>query len=436
MQPFIVCGLLTVLLVNPLLARPCAAAEPTQHDKLRAQLQSDDDSQRVAAAQAIAGLGTAAHPFLAELQFALRDKNPNVRWYAAEAIGQLPKRGLVAIPDLIKQLSDVEVTREAQEVWIASGRALSSIGSPAIPALIECLRDVESPRYYAAAATIATMTTDVSAAAPVLISQLSKTSGQSKWVSLMVLVKTGDAAKPAIPELIKATHDMDFHIQTAACDVLGALGASARPAVPRLVQLLSHRITSVRGHAAYGLGEIGPVPDQDVVGHLLLGASDKHDFVREKALQALARIGKQAVSTLPTLQKHLRNVEYANRVHAAYAVWRISGHNQEPLQILLQLASERDSDLEAIMMIGRLGPAAGAAVPTMIEYLGSDDPDIRLESAQTLGQIGAAAQPALTELNRLSTKDADSEVREQAAAAVKSINNPTPKDSAKPDGPR
>ena len=434
MRPIIVCGLMTVLLV-PIPARSGRAAEPLQLDALRSQLKSDDAAQRGEAARSIARAGAAAHPLLNELRAALTDKNPNVRWYAAEAIGHFPKKAVPAIPNLIQRLEDVEIMQEGQEVWIASSRALAAIGSPAIPALIECLRDAKSSRYYAAGAALATMESDISSAASMLIEQLPQTSGQEKWINLVALEKTGQRAKPAIPELIKATHDTDFHIQTAACDVLAGLGTSARPAVPRLVQLLKHRITSVRGHAAYGLGMIGPVPDHDVVGQLLATTSDKHDFAREKSLLALARIGKQASSALPGLQKHMRNVDYRNRVYAAHAVWGISGNNQEPLQILLQLSTEPDSDLEAIMMIGKMGPAAGAAVPTLIKYLKSKDPDIRLETVQSLGQMGSAAQPALTQLKQLQAQDSDPEVRAQAAIAIQSISRPAPKDASKSQTP-
>lgn len=434
MQAIIVSGLLAVALANPLLATPPADSQSAKLDTLRTQLQSDKSAERIAAASSLARLGAAAHPAIAELRVALRDKDATVRWHAAEAIGQLGDKGVPAIPDLVKQLNETDVTQEGREVWIAFSKALASLGSPAIPALIECLRDAKAHRFYAAAAAIATMSADVSAAAPVLISQLPQTSGQMKWICLMALSKTGAAAKPAIPQMIAATHDMNFHTQTAACDALAGLGHAARPAVPRLIELLRHRVTSVRGHAAFGLGQIGPVPGHAVVAGLLTGTSDARDFVRDKSLQALARIGPPADAALDTVQKHMRNPEYRNRVNAAYAVWRIAGRHQEPLQILMQLSSHHDSDLDAIVMIGKFGPVAAAAVPTLIEHLGSIDPDVRLEAAQTLGQLGSAAQPAVTTLKQLAANDSDEDVREQAAAAVKKVGKPGPSQSTKPDG--
>ena len=434
MQAIIVSGLLAVAFAHPLLATPPTDARSAKLDTLRAQLESDQSAERIAAAASLAKLGAAAHPALAELRGALRDKNATVRWHAAEAIGQLGDKAVPAIPDLVKQLNDTDVTQEGLEVWIASSKALASLGSPAIPPLIACLQDAKSPRYYAAAAALTTMSADISAAAPVLISQLPQTANQTKWISLLALGKTGAAAKPAIPQMIAATHDMDFYIQTAACDALAGLGPAARPAVPRLMELLRHRITSVRGHAASSLGRIGPVAGHDVVAGLLGGTSDARDSVREKSLQALARIGPQADAALDTVQKHMRNPKYSNRVNAAYAVWRIAGQHQEPLQILIQLSFHQDTDLDAIMMIGKFGPTAAAAVPKLIERLGSIDPDVRLEAAQTRGQLGSAARQAETTLKQLAANDSDADVRAQAAAAVKKISQPAPTKSTQPDG--
>jgi HEAT repeat protein len=80
--------------------------------------------------------------------------------------------------------------------------------------------------------------------------------------------------------------------------------------------------------------------------------------------------------------------------------------------------------VHAGILLGDLGPAAGPAVPALLELLRGDVVQDRRLAALTLGRIGHAAAAAIPAL-RQALRDPDATVRRFAAAALDEIE-PTP----------
>ena len=74
----------------------------------------------------------------------------------------------------------------------------------------------------------------------------------------------------------------------------------------------------------------------------------------------------------------------------------------------------------AAYAIGKIGPAAAAAVTPLANRLTDPDKQVRLAAAYALPALGDAAQSALTALEQRA-RDPDAEVRSQSARSVKSI---------------
>ncbi len=78
------------------------------------------------------------------------DKDPNMRYYAAQSLGQFGPEAKTAVPDLIEALKD-----ESKMVRMGAAYALGEIGSTeAVPALQEAARDAEKEVRDAAAFAI------------------------------------------------------------------------------------------------------------------------------------------------------------------------------------------------------------------------------------------------------------------------------------------
>jgi HEAT repeat protein len=94
--------------------------------------------------------------------------------------------------------------------------ALARIGPPALPALIDALRDRNPDVRNRAAQALARM---------------------------------GPPAKPAVPELIVALHDSDWQVRRSAARALGQIGVAAEEAVPALIEVIRNPASDQRDEA-------------------------------------------------------------------------------------------------------------------------------------------------------------------------------------------
>lgn len=92
--------------------------------------------------------------------------------------------------------------------------------------------------------------------------------------------------------------------------------------------------------------------------------------------------------------------EWSLQETVADALRRI-GSAAVPSLIQSLKSSDPDLRLQAIEILGRMGPEAKDAVPDLIERLGDDDPRVRKMAVRALGQIGPAAAAAVPELIRI-----------------------------------
>ncbi|MBM4002087.1 MAG: HEAT repeat domain-containing protein [Planctomycetes bacterium] len=99
----------------------------------------DEWTMQQTVADALRRIGAAAVP---DLVRSLNDRDPEMRFRAAEILGRMGSEAKEAVPDLVAHIDDPEL-----RVRKAAIRALGQIGpasSPAVPALIRVLRDEAS----------------------------------------------------------------------------------------------------------------------------------------------------------------------------------------------------------------------------------------------------------------------------------------------------
>jgi HEAT repeat protein len=83
---------------------------------------------------------------------------------------------------------------------------------------------------------------------------------------------------------------------------------------------------------------------------------------------------------------------------------------------------EKKKILDIIYILGRIGPEARRAVPTIATYLDNPDVDYRITSATALGSIGPAAKNTVHSLSRL-LFDENAQVSKAALRSLEQINN-------------
>lgn len=185
--------------------------------------------------------------------------------------------------------------------------------------------------------------------------------------AMEILAELGQAAKPALPEMIAGLGDEDPVYRSDAAMAIAAIGPEAVSAAPALEKILADESLPppVRYTAAYGLGRIGP------------GAE-----VAEPLLRTLTESDDDLMATV--------------------AVWAA-------LKI-------RPDDAKLFE----------AAVPKLRQALKDDQELVRLEAAVALGEIGSSARSALPLLELLAEEDPARAVRKAAAEAVERIRGPQP----------
>lgn len=197
---------------------------------------------------ALAEAGRGAAP---DLESALADPDPGVRWHAAGAFVRLGRGGAAAVPALLQAMHDPE-----WNVRNSAGRALE---------------EAVGPEH-------ATRLTQV----------LAEPSVEMRYHVARALARLGAAASPAVPGLVLTLEDADWEVRMESCWALAAIGPAAAAARPALLRALGDLDAQVRASAAWSLAHTGAGAGVASAIRSLLQDPDRD--VRDAAAAVLRRI--------------------------------------------------------------------------------------------------------------------------------------------------
>jgi HEAT repeat protein len=168
--------------------------------------------------------------------------------------------------------------------------------------------------------------------------------------------------------------------------------------VAELATELAHGDPDARRRVAYALGDLG----LNGLPTLITVVGDPHPAVRRSAVVALGIIGPQAVLAVPALITTLRDPDPSVRASAVrslgemVAVDDLGPASAEVVRVVAELLNDLDADvrLVTIQTLGRIGPAAAAALPALMEVLRSRT-TIRVRDAvgRAIARIGLESAP-------------------------------------------
>lgn len=403
--------------------------------------------------RAVAALGNyrdiSAVPVLAR---ALKDTDPAVRVYAAEALYQFGPDAAPATSSLVAALSDRTEhetsgfhrwPNEVQSVNKLAGYALANIAQNApdraVPALAEALKSDDQEVHLAAARALR-LAPEAEAAAPALAAALEDPSLEVAIAAARALQQFGAGARPALPGLLKHVNDEDPILRYEVCEAIWRTRSDNSEVLVRpLVGLLKIPKTpsddppysDVRHDAAHLLGLIG----EPAVPALSEALMHEDAQVRSLAAQALRSCGSPSLSALPVLLEVLKDPEPEVRGQAALALGRMGPEAKSAVPRLIRLLEDTNEQVSgrAAEALGRIGPEARGAVPALARtandmrgelqrgmWGGLRRTPVRYDAAEALGRIGPEAVPAIPALVRL-LRDKEEAVRFQAAEALASI---------------
>lgn len=279
--------------------------------------------------------------------------------------------------------------------------------------------------------------------------------GQAYAKDIFRAPKSGD-----VPTLIKTFFLKDksdsgpfYLVQPIHRSAVRAIAKVGAPAVPDLVRALANKDFAVNRYATEALALIG----KPAVAPLVAALGSRDEDERQRAADALSWIGEPAV---PALIKTLQQRSPKTRYWAACAFHGLSAGSRRAEMINALAAATKDSDADVraqvIIVLGEMlakekraiaaladvvvedkdshnrflaasalaeiGPAAKAAVPTLIRALRSSHKDVRSSAVIVLGKIGPASEPATAALLE-TLKDKDRHVRAIVAEALGRIGS-------------
>lgn len=242
------------------------------------------------------------------LAAALGDRNPEIRYQAADALAKLrDPRSIQALAGALRD-TDMGVRWKSLE-------ALVQIGSPALQALGEASRDPDAEvRWRAVVALSLTGTVDA-------IDPLAGRLGDpDPYVRGRAAIGLGSLGKPALGKCMAALSDPDGKVRTGAALALGLCGdpeavgvllaalvsgdpmlaeaaekglmearAQADAVVPGLLPLLQHPAPEIRRRVARLLGELGDERAIQHLGPLAVSGEPEERAVAAAAIRAISR---------------------------------------------------------------------------------------------------------------------------------------------------
>ncbi len=215
-------------------------------------------------------------------------------------------------------------------------------------------------------------------------------------ITLGRLGKTARDAVPVLIELLDEDPTGEHAPRVWAAKALSLFGSHARAATPRLVGILKDVNLPVaeRQGAIEALAQIGGAHPRAIPALVetlnikpaadTAQAKTDADTLRELAVESIASVGKDAAIAAPVLMRFL-------------------GDSREPMRRKTATA------------LGRIGPAAQLAIPSLVESLAFDEsPAVRDAAETALAEIGTPAIPALAHL----LEDQEAELRRRAAGSL------------------
>ncbi len=395
---------------------------PTAIPLLVAALPSADEDARERIASVMAAFQEPALPLLlAEM----KHTDAGVRRGVTRAVGAMWGVAEKAPPQLVEALADPD---PEVRLIAAEGLRSTSKGPATVPVFVEALtRDSERARARGAYGLLS-VGEAAKPAVPALLKAMEDKSSHAALAAARALARIDPAsAAPAVPVLAKHGLAVGSEWRTVVADELGRLGPMASAAVPHLTAAFKDPVPAVRTAAAVAAVRIDPslAPDAVVALTPLVDPKAKRITAAERqALRGLRQIGTAAKAVVPTLESRLPGLKDDNRWELAAVILALDPDHKEALRLLREPLA--GGGLEGMEDVSRhlhgIGPAGAKLVPDLIPYVTHKEGYARSEAADILADIGPTAAAALPALRAQLGREKENPVRDRIDKAIKAIS--------------
>ncbi|MDD5135742.1 MAG: HEAT repeat domain-containing protein, partial [Candidatus Omnitrophica bacterium] len=354
-----------------------------------------------AAAEALAKIG---EPAVLPLSEVLKDKNDKARELAIKTLGKIGDKR--AVPYLImvvkdegdyiqgcamEALGEIGDPRAIEPIILAlkydgwdrwaidlyGAKALSKIGQPAVPALIEALKDKNDDLRHVAAEALGNIG-DRRAVSPLI--EMLNCRGWLSRAAVEALGAIGD--KQAIQPLVDLLGRDDRELSEAAANAIYKI--SDKQDVMLLIKVLRYINSFARTDVEKTLVKIG----QPAVLPLIEVLKCDDRFVCQSAIEVLGKIGdRQAVKPIIPA---LKNTEWTIRQASAISLGQIG--DKEAIPALTEALKDKEEHVResAAEALGNIG--GKEAIMALVDVSEDEDKDVRKAVAEAIIKINAPAE--------------------------------------------
>ncbi|MDZ4686181.1 MAG: HEAT repeat domain-containing protein [Planctomycetaceae bacterium] len=359
-----------------------------QIELLQHSLKDAEAPVRMAAAEALAAIGPAAAAAVPSLSEALKDAEGSVTIRAAEALGRI---GSPAVAALTKTLDDPHYGELALQTLATMGPA----AKPALPRLLELLKQKDKLPQRELCLAIAAIGADPRTAGPILRAAMNDAGNPDRAAAAYALGRIGD--KAAIKDITNVIESDDPKLRLAAAWSLLQFDPGnddyLKIALPRLIEGLSQPEAPIRYEAARTLGQLGPKAAAAQAALVERLATENDRQVRIAMAVAVAELGPGATMAVPSLIGIAKGSDVAARRAAMYSLGRIGSPAAEAVPVLLEKVqsgpvADRALAGWALLQIRAEAADVQAALPTIVEAIGHERPEVIVQLARVAGRVG------------------------------------------------
>ena len=422
--------------------------EPAANALVSILNESKNPTFRKRAAEAIGEIGPEAAIAIPSLIKALRDDDTYVRRSAASALGKvgpLTKEVIPALVNACKNTADKNSAKTESSAFYdqsSAFHALREIGKPALPALQEMVEAKDRTIAFLAVGSIAEIGkrmkdrgSDTSQVVDVLcralrhpedivritaIGALRSVGRGSKVVSALVSALDDkdkqvwekatwdwtfepfrDDAIVTLPALKKLLEHKDVEVRQRTFGWLFAIGT---PAVPTLLGAVKNSDPKVSQLALEVLGpsrkfpyQFGP-SDSDVIAAIVDSLQHNSPRFRKAAVELLGGVTTPSPKVIKAVIDALGDPITADG--AASVIVKYGARGSAAVPTLIEMLGSKNSEVQqtSLIALSGIGELAVSAVPKLVDLLDHADGNLRIAAAKTLGTIGELAHQAVPKL--------------------------------------
>ncbi|NEO78369.1 HEAT repeat domain-containing protein [Moorena sp. SIO4G3] len=265
---------------------------------LLARLKDDNSDVRWKAADALGELGNSSETLVSALFARFQDENSDVRWRAAIALGKLGNSSKTVVNGLLAKLQDPDAGVRDRAA-VALGNSDNS-SETLVNALLAKLQDDASRVRSGAAYGLGKLGNSSETVVNALLARLQDDDSRVRSGAAIALCSLGNSSETVVNALLGQLQDNNYSVRGWAAIALGNLGKSSETVVNALLGQLQDDDSRLRRWAAEALGKLGN-SSENLVRVLLARLQEPDSGVRSKAAQALGNLGKTSNHVLPTV---------------------------------------------------------------------------------------------------------------------------------------